>query len=112
MVKANPVTARYDDSDIARRLPHVVDIGYNHTYEANVDGEGQDALKPEIVAWLADNVKLRDKWQFCCSTGVPELILDSETGEALESSSQQFRVRFAQENDAFNFKLKWYGAAP
>lgn len=112
MIKAKPVPVRYDDVAVSARLPHFVDIGYDHTYEADVGGEYQDALKPDIVAWLTENVKPRSNWQFCCYIGAPEPNSDPVTGEEFESSAQQFRVRFARENDAFNFKMRWYGAAP
>lgn len=112
MNKIKSVTARYDDADIAPRLPNVVEIGYEHIYYEDIDGEFIDALKPDIVTWLRVNVRPRSKWQFCCYIGAAQTYLDPITGEEYESICEQFRVRFARENDAFNFKMRWYGAAP
>ena len=99
-----------DNSIDAAAMPLVMAIGLlNHCLpEQNVDGEAVDLLKPEIVQWLQDNCTGR--WRFMFRCGNPEMTSDEDGGKS-EATGLYYFLRFADQNEAFHCRTRWYNEA-
>jgi hypothetical protein len=100
-----------DNPEDASAMPHVMRIGVlSHCLpDQNVDGEMDDLLKPEIVKWL--KINCAGRWRFMFRYGNPVVVPDKDGAETTEAGLDYF-LRFANEEDAIHWKLRWYNIPP
>lgn len=105
-----PVTARCENPEDTQRLPHAVEI-YPHLVDldADVDGEAEDVLKAEVVAWIKANISRGGSWGFFTTFEEDAQSEDPSPALAFIGVTSSFHVRFRRSQDAFHFKMRWHG---
>ncbi|SEH89353.1 hypothetical protein SAMN02799636_04325 [Methylobacterium sp. 275MFSha3.1] len=102
------VTVCCDNPEDAERLPHNIEIGV-HLVDMNVDheGEAEDALNAEVVAWIKANISRGGAWGFFIFVGDAVMEECPTTKALVPVDPTSYLVRFRRWSDAFQFKMRW-----
>ena len=102
------VIAHCDNPEDAERLPHGIGIGPHLVdMDADHDGEAEDALKPEVAAWIEANISRGGSWEFFINVGDAVEEECPTTKAMVPVNPTYYLVRFKRWSDAFAFKMRW-----